>query len=81
VKCVVVKSPRRRPRVPPFIVARRRPQSARVFVLLVVIRGGVFEPCSGVDDGMALVLVSKPCSDMASGMVLVLASSFGQEDV
>jgi hypothetical protein len=36
-----------------------------VVVLLVVIRGGV----------------SEPCSDVADGTALVLASSFGQEVV
>jgi hypothetical protein len=29
-----------------------------VFVLLVVIRGGMSEPCSGMIGGMALVLAS-----------------------
>jgi hypothetical protein len=62
---VVVKSPCRRPRVPPFIIARRRPRSTRVFALLVVIRGDVSEPYSGMADEIALVLVL----------------SFGQEDV
>jgi hypothetical protein len=37
----------------------------------------VFEPYSGVDGGMALVLVSELCSRMAGGMDLVLVSCFG----
>jgi hypothetical protein len=52
----------RRLRVLPFIVARKRSRSTRVFVLLVVIRGDMYKACSGVDGGMSLVLVYDPYS-------------------
>lgn len=42
---------------------------------VVVVRGDVSKPCSGMAGGMAPVLVSDPCSEMA----LVLVSSFGQK--
>jgi predicted PurR-regulated permease PerM len=42
--------------------------------IAVVVRGDVSESCSGMADGMALVLVFELCSGMASGMALVLVS-------
>jgi hypothetical protein len=46
---------------------------------IVVVRGDLFESCSGMVGGMTLILVSEPCSGIAGGMALVLMSSFGQE--
>jgi hypothetical protein len=85
--------PHRRPRAPPFIVARRRPRSTWVVALgccaVVVVKGDVYEPysgmalvlafelCSSMVDEMALVLLSVLYSGMADGMTLILVSSFG----
>jgi hypothetical protein len=49
--------------------------------MIVVVRGDVFGPCSGVAGEMALVLMSEPYSGMADGIALFLTSSFSQEVV